>query len=380
MDIKKLLRIIRKEENGKLDFKERMSINTEAEKKEFSKDVCAIANSKGGRGYIIVGIQDKTKKIVGVEDTSKLNEERMQQIISSRCDPPIPISVEKFLINQKRVLVITIFDGDQKPYQVRDTGAFYIRRGSITDFMRKSELVNVFQDKLDLNIETCGVVNSSKKLLNDRLLKNYFNAKGIELTEENRNFLLSSSNIIKIDKYTGEDICTLGGILVFSEFNSLAIPYNFIKVSDSEKKKKDVYIQGALISMIDKAKEHIKRFLPKGYPSSAIIEAVKNAILYRDYTLSNYIEVIIGSEEIIVKNPGKFIENSEDYMINYSKRNMWIYEKLITLDTKNRFVGDGNGFKRMNLTLDNLGKVKVIESKSEETVKVIFPGTKSLKS
>ncbi|MGL4451740.1 MAG: AlbA family DNA-binding domain-containing protein [Sarcina sp.] len=380
MDIKKLLRIIRKEESGKLDFKEKMSISTDSEKKEFVKDICAIANSKGGRGYIIVGIQDKSKKIIGIEDTSKLNEERMQQIISSRCDPPIPISVEEIFVNKKKVLVITIFDGDQKPYQVRDTGAFYIRRGSITDFMRKSELVNVFQDKLDLNIETCGILNSNKKLLDDKLLNDYFGAKGIVLTKENKNFLLSSSNIIKFNKSSGEDICTLGGLLVFSEVNSLAIPYNFIKISEEEKRKKDKYIQGSLLSMIDQVQEHIKAFLPKNYPNSAIAEAIKNAVLYRDYTLSNYIEVIIGKEEIIVKNPGRFIENSGDYMINYSKRNMWIYEKLVTLDTKNRFIGDGNGFKRMNLTLGNLGKVKVIESKNEEAVKVIFPGTKSLKS
>lgn len=380
MDIKKLLRIIRKEENEKLDFKERMNINSESEKKEFAKDICAMANSKGGRGYIVVGIQDKSKKIVGVDDTSKLNEEKMQQIISSRCEPPIPISVEDVFVNKKKVIVITIFDGEQKPYQVRDTGAFYIRRGSITDFMRKSELVNVFQDKLDLNIETCGVVNSSQKLLDEKLLVKYFSSKGIKLTKENRDFLLSSSNIIKSDRVTGEYICTLGGLLVFSEINSLVIPYNFIKISDAEKKKKTMYIQGSLLSMTDKVQEHIKAFLPKKYPSSAIIEAVKNAILYRDYTLSNYIEVIIGREEIIVKNPGKFIENNDDYMINYSKRNMWIYEKLITLDYKNRFIGDRNGFKRMNLNLGNLGKVEVIESKSEEAVKVIFPGIKSLKS
>ncbi|MGL4655534.1 MAG: AlbA family DNA-binding domain-containing protein [Sarcina sp.] len=380
MDIKKLLRIIRKEESGKLDFKERMNLSNEGEKKEFAKDVCAIANSKGGRGYIVIGIQDKSKRIVGVDNLNKLNEERMQQIISSRCEPPIPIAVEEVIINKKKIVVITVFDGDQKPYQVRDTGAFYIRRGSITDYMRKSELVNVFQEKLSLSIENCGMVNSNENLLDDELLEKYFKSKGIELTIENREFLLSSSNIIKIDKNLDRSICTMGGLLVFSEWSTLAIPYNFIRISDSEKMRKDVYIQGSLIKMIDEAQEHIKAFLPEKYPSDAVIEAIKNAILYRDYTLSNYIEVIIGNEEIVVKNPGKFIENSDDSMLDYSKRNMWIYEKLITLDTKNRFIGDKNGFERMNVTLGTLGRVKVVKSKSEEAVKVIFPGIKSLKS
>ena len=375
MDIKKLLRIIRKNEGSKLDFKEQMHLNTESDKKEFTKDICAIANSKGGRGHIIVGIQDKSKKIVGIENYAKLNEERMQQIISSRCDPPIPISVEEFIINMKKILVITIFDGEQKPYQVKETGAFYIRRGSITDYMRKSELLNVFQDKLDLNIETCAIMNSNESLLDNKSLSKYFNSKGIEFNEKNRDFLLSSSNIVRVNRETGEKICTLGGLLVFSQINSIAIPYNFIKIWGED--KKEIYIQGSLLTMIDKASEYIKMILPDKYPCNAIIEAVKNAVLYRDYTLSNCIEVIIEKEEVTVKNPGKFIENSDKYMLDYSKRNMWIYEKLITLDTENRFIKDGQGFKRMNKELGSLGKMEIIESKSEEMVKVIFPGIES---
>ncbi|WP_297519668.1 RNA-binding domain-containing protein [uncultured Clostridium sp.] len=375
MDIKKLLRIIRKNEGSKLDFKEQMHLNTESDKKEFTKDICAIANSKGGRGHIIVGIQDKSKKIVGIENYAKLNEERMQQIISSRCDPPIPISVEEFIINMKKILVITIFDGEQKPYQVKETGAFYIRRGSITDYMRKSELLNVFQDKLDLNIETCAIMNSNESLLDNKSLSKYFNSKGIEFNEKNRDFLLSSSNIVRVNRETGEKICTLGGLLVFSQINSIAIPYNFIKIGGED--KKEIYIQGSLLTMIDKASEYIKMILPDKYPCNAIIEAVKNAVLYRDYTLSNCIEVIIEKEEVTVKNPGKFIENSDKYMLDYSKRNMWIYEKLITLDTENRFIKDGQGFKRMNKELGSLGKMEIIESKSEEMVKVIFPGIES---
>ncbi|MGL4990441.1 MAG: AlbA family DNA-binding domain-containing protein [Sarcina sp.] len=101
MDKKKLLRIIRQNEGSKLDFKEKMSLSTDSEKKEFAKDVCALANSIGGRAYLVIGIQDKSKKIVGVEDIKSLNEERMQQIISARCDPPIPIGVENFVINKK---------------------------------------------------------------------------------------------------------------------------------------------------------------------------------------------------------------------------------------------------------------------------------------
>lgn len=379
MDKKKLLRIIRQNEGSKLDFKEKMSLNTDSEKKEFAKDVCALANSIGGRAYLVIGIQDKSKKIVGVDDIKYLNEERMQQIISARCDPPIPIGVENFEINKKNIIVITIFDGEQKPYQVRETGAFYIRRGSITDVMRKTELLNVFQEKLDISAEACPIVNSSENLLDDNLIERYFKSKQIKLNKQNKDFLLSSSNIIKIDKVTGEKRCTLGGLLVFSELSNILIPYNMIRIYNKDDLEKDYFIYGSLLTMIDKTKEVIIKLLPLKYPIDAILEAVKNAVLYRDYTLSNYIEVSISSEEIIVKNPGRFIENDQNYMINYSKRNMWIYEKLITLDNKDRFLADGCGFKRMNQMLKKIGSIKIVDSKDEIAVKIIFPGIKTLK-
>ncbi|MBM6861941.1 ATP-binding protein, partial [Clostridium saudiense] len=101
MDEKKLLSIISKGEGIKVDFKRELCLNYESCKKELAKDVCAIANSRGGRGYIIVGVEDKSREIVGVRDLNSLNEEKIQQIISSRCEPPIPIMVEIVEIQNK---------------------------------------------------------------------------------------------------------------------------------------------------------------------------------------------------------------------------------------------------------------------------------------
>ena len=43
-----------------------MDILIESGKKELAKDICAIANSRGGRGYIVIGVEDKTKRIIGI--------------------------------------------------------------------------------------------------------------------------------------------------------------------------------------------------------------------------------------------------------------------------------------------------------------------------
>jgi predicted HTH transcriptional regulator len=109
MNKKKLKTLIKKEEGSKLDFKLKVDIFTESGRKELAKDVCAIANSRGGRGYLIIGIEDKTKKIIGIEDNI-YNEEKIQQIISSRCDPPIPISLDYINLQNKTIGVITIYN------------------------------------------------------------------------------------------------------------------------------------------------------------------------------------------------------------------------------------------------------------------------------
>ena len=50
MTIQKLEELLRAGEGEKLDYKQELCLDTETKKKEFVKDISAIANSKGGRG------------------------------------------------------------------------------------------------------------------------------------------------------------------------------------------------------------------------------------------------------------------------------------------------------------------------------------------
>lgn len=383
MDKKKLLKLIDMEEGTKLDFKLKLDLNFESGKKELAKDICAIANSNGGRGYIIVGIEDKTKEIIGLEDDCVLSEEQIQQIVASRCDPPIPIALEIIEMDKKNIGVITIYNGRQKPYQVRENGAFYIRRGSTTDIMRKQELVASFEENLSLSVECCAIMNSSIRAIDMELVKRYFKRKGVSLTNENQRFLLETSSIIFVDKNTGLEKCTLGGLLIFSNLNSIYLPHNMIRIINKVNKNCDevTIIQGNLIEMIDKSEKVITSVLPSKYPCDGVLEAVKNAVLYRDYSeFDRVIEVVITRSSVSVVSPGQLIRKGRKDVVNYSRRNMWLYEKVITLDDKKRFLRTGNGMFRMKKSFKNIGKVLFINSKEEESVKVIFPGIKALKN
>lgn len=383
MEKKKVLSLIKRDEGLKLDFKLKLDVSNESGKKELAKDICAIANSSGQRGYIVVGIEDKTKKIIGIKKEDMFKEEQVQQIITSRCEPPIPLRLDFIDIDNKIIGVISIYDGGQKPYQVRENGAFYIRRGSTTDVMRKQELIALLEENLSLTIETCPLIRSNIDLLNMDLVNRYFHNKGIKLTEENKNFLLISSGIA-YDNKDGENLkCTYGGLLIFCDVNYIYIPNNMIKIVN---KLNDAFgevniIQGNLIDMVDKAEKKILEIMPKEYPSYAIIESIKNAVLYREYfDLNRIVEVTLDTNNIIISSPGEFIdENVKGEKTNYNKRNIWLYEKLITIDDEKRFLNNGKGFTRIRDAFKNRGKVRFVNSRVEHSFKVILPGCRRIK-
>ncbi|MGL4772700.1 MAG: AlbA family DNA-binding domain-containing protein [Clostridium sp.] len=381
MDTKKLESILIREEGTKLDFKYRLDLTNDSGKKELTKDICAIANSKGGRGYIVVGVQDKIKTVIGIKKDEEFSEEQVQQIISSRCEPPIPIRVDFLEYMGKKVGIITIFDGGQKPYQVRESGAFYIRRGSTTDFMRKGELISSFEDSLSLTIETCPVIKSNISYLDMELVRKYFSKKGIELNDDNKNFLMESAGIIHKDIGGIHTVCTYGGLLVFSNINSIVIPNNMIKIINKVNlnHREVIVVQGNLISMILKSEECLREIINENYPIDAVLECIKNAILYREYSeVNKIIEVIMTERSISIISPGELIKNNGNgEMVAINKRNMWIYEKLITLDDNKMFLNNGRGFSRIKNSFKNIGRVKFINSKADNSFKVILPGIKN---
>lgn len=385
MDKKKLMKLINKDEGTKLDFKQQLELDTESARKELAKDVCAIANSKGGRGYVVFGIEDKTKRIIGIDRSKFPDEEQLQQIISSRSEPPVPIRVDLVEVEDKILAVLTIYDGEQKPYQLRENGAFYIRRGSTTDTMRKQELVSAFHENLNLNIETCPILKSDIRSLNMRLIDQYFGSKGVEVSEENKLFLMESASIITKEKEGYRYYITLGGLLVFCDINNVYIPHNMIRIVNKVNKSLSdiIVIQGNLLHMLDECERILLEILPHNYPSYAVFEGVKNAVLYRDYTIFyKEIEVIVDFNSISVISPGDLIKGERRVQrekSNYFKRNMWIYEKLITLDRKNRFIRSGRGFSRMKKAFKKYGKVIFINSNEYNYFKVIYPGINSIK-
>ena len=140
-----------------------------------------------------------------------------------------------------------------------------------------------------------------------------------------------------------------------------------------------IIITGSLFSMIEKSEQVITKIIKDNYPVVAIIEAIKNAVLYREYFETNrVIDVVITKKSILIESPGELIPKKTTGRGNDNiKRNIWIYEKIITMDDKRIFLNNGRGFSRIKNSFNGKNRIKFINSRIENSFKVILPGTEN---
>jgi hypothetical protein len=106
--------LIKKGETKSVDFKEELNLKSKKEKAKFITDVIAIANSATNMGYLIIGIRDGTKDIIG---TKSIKEETIQQICYRYISPTVDIECKKVNINNKNIALIKIAP-NRKPFEV----------------------------------------------------------------------------------------------------------------------------------------------------------------------------------------------------------------------------------------------------------------------
>ncbi len=381
MDNAKLLKLIEQDEGPKLDFKMYLDIGTESTKKELTKDVIAIANSYGGRGYLVLGVEDKTKAIIGV-DPEAYSEERIQQIILNRCDPPVSIRVENNVIEDKTLCLITIFRSHNRPHQMRQTGAFYIRRGSTTDYARRNEIASMLQENSLMYDELVPVYHARIEHLNLTAVNHFVEKTTGERYRKGHEAILCDVGLLYHDREDGFYYPTIGGLLLFGNSPQLLLPHSSVVIAYYNEAGKLVQqrICGTIIEMLDGAMRFIGRQLKgTGYPLAAIEEALSNALVHRDYfDISRQILVVLGKKTVEISNPGPIYDanplNNVMRSMTPKRRNNWLYHQLIIIDKKRRFAHYSRGLRKIKEWVLPFGKVKFINMRKRNLFKVILPG------
>lgn len=377
MDEGKLYQLLRQDEGPKLDFKEKIDIDTESGKKELAKDVIALANSPGGRGYLVIGIQDKTKRIVGL-DSRLYREETIQQIISLRSDPPLTLRVEYVETKDGLVCILTVFRSMKKPHQMRQTGAFYLRRGSTTDIATRDEIAAMLQYSGIVSNEQLPLYNMSREVYDRRLIEDYLSKMSLGGQSENMP-LLNNLGIFHYDRESAEYYPTVGGMLLFCETPQNYLPHTGVRISNKLFKNPEKrYFNGNLFQMIDAILLYLNE-MPFNYPKEAIEEALINALIHRDYfDTSRDIMINLSWTKVVISNPGAIFGNDTVNALsreeNPRRRNNWLYHGFLIMDNEKRLLHVSNGIASIMKRFSGKGRVRIINIKKSNLFKVILPG------
>lgn len=301
-------------ENSSVEFK-----SSDVRAESLAREMVAFANSLGG--IVFIGVEDN-KQISGIQ-TEKNWEEWISNVARTNINPPLSIEYTEIDLEEKRVGILIVPKGKDKPYQTNE-GKFYIRIGSTNRIASNQELMRLFQQSGFFHYDAIPVEGTSIQVLNLSKLTKYFDSYQINfelLTENEKITLLKNSDILSD---TGE--VTIAGLLVFGIYPQKHLKMSSISFAvftkneiNSELINKQT-IEGNLDIQIDTVTSLIKTHIPIQsdiignkreskdfhYPERVYRELLVNACCHRNYAIQgSKIRVFLFSDRLEVISPGR---------------------------------------------------------------------------
>ena len=307
-----LRKIVSQGETSRVQFKLRIENND-----SIAAEFIAMANSKGGK--VIVGVQDKTGDIVGLDYAGlQSTGSAVSSIANELVKPQVFITTEAVSCGDTNVLVIYVEEGIAKPYKDRN-GTIWIKQGcdkrKLTD---NSEQIRLFQQNGLLFADEMIVPGTGISDIDESKVKEYLAKIDDSDTDLPLELACKNLNILK------ESRLTLGGLLFFSKNPQRYRPAFCIKAvsffgneiegvdyRDSED------ITGTIPQMFEKGMGFLLRNLhhvQKGqnFNSTGILEisrialeeVLQNALTHRDYTRNSPINLLVFDDRVELASPG----------------------------------------------------------------------------
>jgi len=312
-----------------------------------------VSFSNTNDGLLIVGVNDKTRKIHGAK-TTKQREEGLDNIHKAAkqcCQPNVDVSkIEEIETPDGMVFVVSITKDPDEVYVTE--GAVLVRKGTMDVKPSNYDIQLLFSKRNKLKFEeeivdsvTLEDIDFSRIV---KFRKEYFKNRKKRLSSDDTNILRQFGCIRRVGK---KDVPRAAGILCFGKIPRQFFSLDYIHIfrygapeKDSSAKIGDNYIDsGTLSEMISEAYEYItdglnkelipyknpdtgrREYIPK-YPYLVIREAIANAVTHREYHpfVKNGIDILWFSDRIEILNPGLLLDPitpENIYMVRNKQRN-----------------------------------------------------------
>lgn len=293
---------------------------------KYTKSVIAFSNASGGK--LIIGVDDKTRKVVGVDEKSVFQiMDSIANAVSDCCESQIVPDITFQTIDNKCVVVVEIYPGANRPYYLKskgkDTGT-YIRVGGTSRLADKVRIKELEMEGANLSWDelTCigypVIKEAVSKLCND--IKLYMSeAVGAEDVKEIK--AVSTEQLLNwkvLKMVEGELLATNAFVLLTSEY----FKFSRIQCALFKGVERDIFIDkkeygGPLYEQIENAYQFVLRHINLGaeiegivrkesyeLPIGAIREMIVNAVCHRNYMDNSCVQVAVYDDRVEVTSPG----------------------------------------------------------------------------
>lgn len=383
MTCSELLEVLNQGEDSYHQFKENFHYID-----QLAVEISAFANSDGG--MIIIGVSD-FGEITGLskEDIHRLNQ-WTSNATTSKLDKQIFVKTEILICEDKRVLIIHVPRGLNKPYAVNRVDVWVKsgadkRRAPIEEVLRLAQTSGLFfADEL----ETEATIDAFDiNFFNQRY--HYYFKNEIDKLEIPFEQLLTNIKLLKNERLT------LAGLLLFGKKPERIRPQFRIKATtfDGEELSEDTFkdkqeIQGKLIEQYHEAIIFVRRNLRRiqkhknfnapgilEIPEEAFSEIIANAIIHRNYYINAPIQIYLFDNRLEIISPGNLPNTINEENIKYGihvERNPTILS-FLEKDEDFSYSGRGSGIPRV-IKICNEANVKIefFDDKDKQQFKVIF--------
>jgi ATP-dependent DNA helicase RecG len=352
-------------------------------------EVVAFANTRGGR--IVIGYDEKAKAVVGVVPSQKL-EEKIANIIHDCCEPQVPFTISYESVRDKTLLIIDIPVSSNKPHYLKSKGltqGTYIRVGSTCRLVDQETLARLIREGKHISFDS-ETVSRSVSLDQEKILR--------FLTERKKRL---GARVTQITPALLEDLGaqtngteTVAGCLLFHDHpqDIPELSHAYIKAARFKGQQKGTFldqseIDGCLADQIDDAVKFIlknirlsgtiegsKRIERYEYPPDIIREAIVNAVIHRDYSISGAcILLAVYDNRLEVTSPGGLagqvtVDNIQDRQYN---RNPIIAKRMFEMAY---FDSWGQGIDRIMAWADkNKAKPPTFTDAYDQFTLALFP-------
>lgn len=314
---------IRSGESKNLEFKAEVPKKSE----KYIKSVIAFANTAGGK--IIIGVDDETHEIVGVDKNEVFKiMDNITNTISDMCYPQIFPNIGVDTIDGKSVIVVEIYPGASRPYYIKSLGkeaGTYIRvsgtsRPADEAIIKDLELqgTNLSFDEM-VCVEQKYDAGAAETLCT--AIKNHMVEAARTNSEKEKVKDVTVQNLVNWGVLKNVD-GTLAPTNAFILLTNNTFPFAKIQCALFKGTERVVFIdkrdfEGPLYEQIEEAYEFVLKHINLGaeisglvrtdayeLPTEAIREAIVNATTHRNFLDRACVQVAVYDDRVEVTSPG----------------------------------------------------------------------------